>query len=99
MITHAYQTFTFNTKVSDFIRNDAVNVETGRERCQSFEHFNRSVSSLSNFKVMRSRPTRSQFGHGLVKRFQHLPNIRSTKVERILGKCWMNGVFKRFQRH
>ena len=26
----------------------------------------------------------------LIKRFQHLPNIRSTKVERMLGKCWMN---------
>ena len=33
------------------------------------------------------------------KRFQHLPNIRSTKIERMLGKCWMNGVFKRFQSH
>ena len=33
------------------------------------------------------------------KRFQHLPNIRSTKVEWMLGKCWMNGVFKRFQSH
>ena len=32
---------------------------------------------------------------GPFKRFQHLPNIRSTKVERMLGKCWMNGVFKR----
>ena len=33
------------------------------------------------------------------KRFQHLPNIRSTKIERMLGKCWMNGVFKQFQGH
>ena len=31
--------------------------------------------------------------------FQRLPNIHSTKVERMLGECWMNGVFKRFQRH
>ena len=69
---------------------------------------------------------------GPFKRFQYLPNIRSTQVERhpasrafllvarfwlpsekkktkggsarrvverMLVKCWMNGVFKRFQRH
>ena len=34
---------------------------------------------------------------GPFKRFQHLPMIRSTKVERILGICWRNGVFKRLQ--
>ena len=33
------------------------------------------------------------------KRFQHLPNIRLTNVERMLAKCWMNGVFKRLQHH
>ena len=38
-------------------------------------------------------------GQGPFKRLQHLPNIRSTKAERMFGKCWTNGVFKRFQRH
>ena len=28
--------------------------------------------------------------HFPFKRFQHLPNIRSTNVERMLGKCWTN---------
>ena len=40
-----------------------------------------------------------RFSKGPFKLFQHLPNIRSTEVERVLGKCWMNGVFKRFQRN
>ena len=33
------------------------------------------------------------------KRFQHLTNIRSTKVERMLSKCWnrLNGPFNIFK--
>ena len=38
-------------------------------------------------------------GKGPFKRFQRLTYIRPTKVARILGKCRMNGMFKRFQRN
>ena len=42
---------------------------------------------------------------GQIKRFQHLTNIGSTKIERMLGKfvtnieLMLNGMFKRLQRH
>ena len=48
------------------------------------------VCILIQNKVIRMHP------EGLFKQYQHLTNICSTKVERILGKCWINRVLKWF---
>ena len=48
--------------------------------------------------VARGPKLKFETNQGPSKRFQHLPNIHSTKGERMLGKCWMTGLFKWFQR-
>ena len=55
------------------------------------------VLFIFNFFNLQPTTCNLQFtSSGQFKRFQHLPNIRLTKVEWMLGKCWMNifNIFK-----
>ena len=81
----------------DIARRNSVLVTCGSERVK---HLASKLLYIKKKAAFAEKSKRTLFyAKGPFNRFQHLTNIRSTKVERMLGKCWncLNRPFNIFE--